>query len=733
MPLLFICIFMKKKLEKFIKYIFYATFFVPLLVVPRSYIFPFIVPKILVLRSLIFLMLGLYILLLCINFKEYKPKLTWLSLVVSLFLLSFGISTFVGVDPYHSFWDNHERMLGLFTVLHYGIYYFIGSAMFKEWADWKWALRIFLLAGSVVMGVALLQHFYPDILLNQGSDRSSSTLGNPIYVGGYALFLMFVSYLLYIKEAEIVWKWAAAILGFLAFIGLLTSGTRGSLVGLLVGLLVGIILYAIYLKNSPRLRKVLWIIIGFGMIMTVVLFVNRKAEWVVKIPAIGRTVSTSWSEVVNSPRLIAWSIGVQSFKEKPVFGWGPNNFFYAFNTHYNPKSLEHGYPETWFDNAHNILVNTLTVQGLFGIITYIGIFIIGIISLIIARRRGLIDLNVSIIGSSFLVAHLVQNVTVFENPTSYLYFFFWLAFINQSSIVKVSSFWVKKESNLEINNNQNSVQNQKIEKSVSDKNIGFGTISIVGVIIIFAIIIFNFQPAKANTKTFFAIQKFSELTASFNSNPNINIQPGSLDSVYLSLGVKQAVEESLKFNSPHIDDIRADLGRTVAQATAGQYAFLSTQYKLELLNTVYPELQKNTKLHPLDIRNQLYLAQLAQNYTFLTNNQNYLKQAEEYLEEALSKSPKRQQIIYSLSLIKVQLNKPDEGVKLLEQAIQDNPKISESYWRLAYIYILLNKSADAQKALDLAKQNGATFSPDEQSLISQFMAEATSSVKVNKK
>ena len=135
---------MKQRILAAVKFLIYLTFFVPLLVLPTSFIFPFIVPKILAFRSLVELMIGGYVLLLFINWHEFRPRFSWLSTAVGAFFISFAISTFVGVDPYHSFWDNHERMLGLFTIFHYVAYYFICSSLFKTWDDWQKALKIFL-------------------------------------------------------------------------------------------------------------------------------------------------------------------------------------------------------------------------------------------------------------------------------------------------------------------------------------------------------------------------------------------------------------------------------------------------------------------------------------------------------------------------------------------------------------------------------------------------------------
>src|SRR3989339_453320 len=184
---------MKEKIEIAIKWLIYIVFFVPLLVFPSSYIFPFIVPKIIFFRSIVEIMMVLYILLLFINWQQYKPKFNYLNIAIFLFLLSFAISTFVGTDAYHSFWDNHERMLGLFTLIHYVAFYFVCAGVMRDWKDWKLAGRVFLAGGFIVMFIGWLQTQMPELLLNQGSTRVASTLGNSMYFGnGFMELLEFL-------------------------------------------------------------------------------------------------------------------------------------------------------------------------------------------------------------------------------------------------------------------------------------------------------------------------------------------------------------------------------------------------------------------------------------------------------------------------------------------------------------------------------------------------------------
>jgi len=676
---------MKQKIELLIKWLIYAIFFVPLLVLPGSYIFPFIVPKIIFFRSMVEIMVALYVLLLIINWQQYKPKFTYLNGVVFLFLLSFIISTFTGVDSYHSFWDNHERMLGLFTLLHYFAFYFICVGVLKDWKDWKWAGRVFLLGGFLVMFIAWLQTQNTALLLNMGASRVSSTLGNPIYVGGYGLFLTFLSVLLFAREKNTLWKIFYGIVGFFGFMGMFWSGTRGSMLGLVAGATFALAGYIIVLKNYPKMRYSLVGLLILGVVGISLLYTFKKTEFVFNLPAIGRAVNTSLDDIKASPRWIAWEISIKSWKEKPIFGWGPNNYFFAFNKYYNPRSLDFGYAETWFDNAHNIIMNTLAVQGTFGLLVYLSVFVVAIVSLIVDYKKKKLDYHFMIIGGAFLVAHLVGNVTVFENPTSYLYFMFWLALITSMS-----------------NSEQNNINEKPVVVPSFDKKIGNGSIITLAVICFIFIFIFNIQPARANKKTLAALRALSQDPTS-----------GAL-----------VAKEVLNFSSPHIDDIRSDIGRSISQYLASNWQKIEKNKANDLLTLMTDNLEKNLVLHPLDIRNHLTLAQVYLLGASINNNGMYTLKAEQVLKNAMVNSPKRQQIVYLLTGVEFQLGKMDEAEKLLEQVIMDNPRIGESYWRLAYSYKLTGKETQVQEVIKMAEDRGVKFTEQEQGIIKQLQIKA---------
>jgi O-antigen ligase len=694
---------MKNKLVIVITFLMYVSFFVPLLFPLTGFIFPFIVPKILLFRTLVEVMLGLYGLLLIINWQEFRPRMTIVNGAVIAFILSFAISTFTGVDPYHSFWDNHERMLGLFTILHYGLYFFILGSVLKTWTEWQKAFKIFLIAGSLVMLIGVAQKFNPDLLLNQGSSRVASTLGNPIYVGGYGLFLFFVAALLFAQEKVREWKYAEVVLGILGILGILLSGTRGTLLGLGVGVLVGVIWYAFTLKKYPRARGVVLSLVAVCIVLSAVTWVFRSSSIVQSIPGVNRVVDTSLSDVVNGPRFIAWHIAGEAFLEHPVFGWGPNNFFYAFNAHYNPRSFEFGITETWFDNAHNILMNTLAVQGGVGLLTYLVLFILTIYALCRAYRRQEISVHVLIIGSAFLISHFVHNLTVFEDPTSYLYFMVWLAFI-QFSIIR------SKENILQ-----------------TDRTLGVFSGGVVGVVTILIVVVCNLQPARANQQTLKAIQFLSVL------NPRPVALDGSDQNMFTAAQVEPIVAEvtkALEFKSPHIDDIRSDVSRGIMGSLANRAKLPASQAE-QLDHIVEEALKENVHLHPLDIRNHLMLAQFYQNEPGAVQSKELLGKSKEYLEEALRLSPRRQQIIYNLAIVDLQLGDSQSASNLLEQTLRDDAKIGENYWRLAYVYATTNQLEKAVETIHAADQRGVEFSEDGQRVVNQILqaASSTSSTK----
>lgn len=674
-------------MQKFIKVIVCLSFGIPLVVISSSFIFPFVVPKILLFRSAVLLMLAGYILLLAADWPKYRPRWTLLNIAVACFLASFAVSTIVGADWYKSLWDNHERMLGLFTMFHFVIFYFVLTSAFKKWEDWRLFLRVFLFAGSIVMFLGIVQKFYPDFLLNRGSGRVSATLGNAIYFSGYGLFLFFVGLLLFFKEKAGFWKYWATIGGVLGLWGVFGGGTRGTLLGLIIGFFILLISYLFILKDNKKLRTRIVAILLCCVVLLVAVFAFRHTDFVKNLPAIGRLVGGSFVSDTAGTRLMAWGIALDAWQEKPIFGWGPNNYYYAFNKYYRPEFLELGWGETWFDNAHSAIFNTLSVQGVFGLLTYVGLFLMPLIMLWRGWRKGLADKHLVVVSIAFLIGHFVHNAFVFENPTSYLYFFFFLAFINSQSI---------DTQILQMHGSQ--ITDQKAK----DGSFSLGLSVIVALFVIVLIYFTNINPARANMRALRSIQIAY-------SNPVAGLE---------------LYKKATSVQSPHVDDIRNDFVRTISQVASQLMQANQSQRIVELKNIMefsYQELQKNFILHPLDIRVHLERSQLGTMLFQLTRDSTYLFETEKDLTEALRISPKRQQIQYMLATIKLLVGKQQEAFGLLRESIENDPKIAEGWWRMAWMYYQVGDNEKARQTVLDAQKSGIEFAGDAAGVVQTIM------------
>ena len=654
---------MKKKLELAVKIFIYGTFFVPLVVVPSSFIFPFIVPKILLLRALITLMAGGYAALLLINWEEYRPRITPISLALLAFLLSFIFSTLAGVDSYHSFWDNHERMLGTFTFLHYGIFFFLCRYLFNSWEEWRRALGVFFGVGTVVVLIGVIQKIVPEFFYNLGARRVTSTLGNPIYLGGLGLFMFLVGLSFFFKE-KLWWRWYFLTGAFLGIVGVMISGTRGSFLGILAGGLVAGLLYLILAKDNKKIRVIIAASLLGLAILGGLAFAFKNKPFIANIPLIGSVVNISPLEGSAKTRLMAWGVAVEGFKSKPVFGWGPNNFYYVFNQFYNPEFLKFGFQETWFDNAHGVVFNVLATQGAVGLVFYLGLYGCAFYGLYRVYQKDKNRLDWVVFGAGFFVAHFVHNFFVFENITSYLYFFLFLAFVDSASRLEDES---------------------ENDKKVTVK-VPLGVLAAPLVIAILVILYTNINVAQANNGSYY------------------------MRGYLLTERVDAALvryEKAQKWRSPYQTEIDWDFASgvldnlpalfTKSPTTSRQYYDLADQ-----------AMKKFIYRHPLDVRAYLGYSDLLRGGVMLFDLP-LQDEVNRQFAKARELSPGRQQIDYSELSFMAGTGKVKEAIEQVKKMVAEYPYAAEGYYHWARFLFFDRQYLEILPVLDQAINNGVRF------------------------
>ncbi len=656
-------------LKRVATYLVYLSLLTPLIAFPRHFIFPFVVPKVVFFRSLVILLMALTAVIYWYSRKvaiEFgKKRVFWTPLAVGLilFFASLIVSTFVGVDWYLSFWDNHERMLGTFTVLHYGIFFFLCRYLFDSWTEWRRVFGVLLGVGIVTVFIGVIQKMAPDFFYNSGAGRVISTLGNPIYLGGLGLFMLFTGLLFFFRE-KLWWRWYFLAGAFFGLVGVVISGTRGSFMGVLAGGLVAGMLYLILAKDNKKVRM----IIGASLLGLVVLgglaFVFRSTSFIANIPLVGPAVNISTSEGTAKTRLMAWGVALEGFRNKPIFGWGPNNYYYVFNQFYNPDFLKFGFAETWFDNAHGVVFNTLATQGVVGLIFHLGLYGCAVFCLYRVYHNDHNQLRWIVFGVGFLVGHFVHNFFVFENITSYLYFFLFLAFVDSAGRLS--------EKNVEDNKNITRVS--------------WGMLAIPVVIALIAILYSDINVALANSNAYY--MRGYLLTERADTALVRYRQAQKWHSPY-------GTEIDWDFASGILDDLPRLFTKNAT--TSRQFYDLADQGMKNFVNR-----------HPLDVRAYLGYTDLLRGGVALFDLPAQ-DEVNKLFAKARALSPRRQQVDYSEVSFMAGTGEVKEVIEQAKKLVEAYPYSAEGYYHWARFLFHDMQLLEILPVLDKAINNGVRF------------------------
>ncbi len=413
------------------------------LYVPSSMFFPFISGKNFAFRILVEIMLGAWVLLMFID-ETYRPRFSWVLLAAGAFLIVLTLADFFGVNPYRSFWSNYERMEGLIAHIHLFLYFVVMGSVIRTELLWRWFWRTSL-GVSLLVAVNAFWQLEGWGAVHQSLNRLDATFGNSTYLAVYALFNFFIALFLFVREekenprARFVYPVIAVInLAVLYY-----TQTRGASLGLVGGVFLAFLLAALFDREHPERKK--YAIGGvIGIVILVGAFIaGRNTPWIQENRTLGRIADISLSDPTTESRFMIWNMSWQGFKEHPILGWGQDNFLYVFSKYYDPRMWNQ---EPWFDRSHDVFFDWLTAGGALGLLTYLSLFGAALYYLWLKpsstvrpiREADLGSRRLSILESGILTGMLagyfVHNIFVFDNITSYLIFFGFLAYVHSQSI-----------------------------------------------------------------------------------------------------------------------------------------------------------------------------------------------------------------------------------------------------------------------------------------------------------
>ena len=374
-----------------------------------------------------------------------------LFLTATAFVFFFVLSSFFAYDTHVSFWSGYMRNEGAFQMLHYYLFFVLCSLLLATENDWKWMLRASLGAAVLVVlyGVAAAVPV-PGFLWIEGIPaefgfwkrlvtsgyRFQGSLGNASPAGSYLMFSILYALYLWVRVPRpTAWRtilgYSTVVLFLLAFLFL--TGTRAGLFGLLAAL-AGLALFVI-LRSGRARRSVVAVLCAVAVVAFVVLWIRIRATGV----SGSRILSFSLGESEVRVRLWAWKAAWKGFLERPLLGWGPDNFAAVIDKYADARLFTSGtnLQNQWWDRAHSVLFDYLAENGIITFLAYCSIPITFYATLWRKARSGArtsgrtTSLNVALRqGLLFAtpIGYLTQGLVTFDVSPIYICYFTFVAF-----------------------------------------------------------------------------------------------------------------------------------------------------------------------------------------------------------------------------------------------------------------------------------------------------------------
>jgi O-antigen ligase len=349
---------------------------------------------------------------------RFRPATNRILLAAMLFLAVSGMATITSADAQLSFWGYPQRMTGLWPTIHYLVFMFMASSVFRGEKDWVRVIGIAAGVASSVALAALLEAFQGRIGSEAIDDRVSGLLGNPAFLGDYLSITVLLSIWLMgrVKSLWVVAVLAAAVLA--QVFAVVFTETRGAMVGLVVGTLVYAAVRSVHLS---RIRGTS-VVLGGGLLLSLAVAAWGVVAhgWGAELPGVRRFYDMSWQSPNVEARLINWKIAIAGLWERPILGWGPETYSYVFERHYDPRIEVLEFEEKNFDRVHSKPLEVASDTGLVGFLAYLACIGLVFSHIFYMRRRGGIDDHTFGISLGIGSTYLVSGFFLFDHPSSLL-------------------------------------------------------------------------------------------------------------------------------------------------------------------------------------------------------------------------------------------------------------------------------------------------------------------------
>jgi tetratricopeptide (TPR) repeat protein len=424
-------------------------------------------------------------------------------------------------------------------------------------------------------------------------------------------------------------------------------------------------------KQNKNLARSSVVVLVLGIICVIALFSAKETDFIKNRPMLARVteVVEFWEIGSIRERVLNWQIALTAFKEKPIFGYGPENFGTAFNKYYDYRI---GRGDPWFDRTHNQIIEQLATGGVV-LFSFFVFFLSSVYYVIfkISKKEKIL----SFVLASVFSAYIIQGVFLFDTLPVYLGLFPFLAFI-----VALQQTPINADKKPPIN------ADKKVFKNIA--------LSVVGILCVFGIYTTVLVPYMANASA------FQVLAATSNG-------------YYKE--AKPFAERAFSIKSPYTFwEIRKRIGWVFLGILEQEKTF--TQKEIDEIGEFYdfltPELKKFVENRPFDP--QIYYV-LARTYRLGSEKlgKNDLEKAKIVLEKAFNYSDLRIEYYNEIAHVLLAEGKFKEGENLLRDYVK---RVSSfDYFPsliMGHYYYVAEEYDLAMENYKIAKDFGYNFNED---------------------
>lgn len=309
--------------------------------------------------------------------KEYRPKNKKILWIVIAFLFFYTLAGVLGINKEYSFWSSFSRGTGLITIYHV---FALGLVLYSTVKDKKtWDM----LFSSSVFSAVVLSLFTMFSYLNIGKlssmfPENAGPTGNSSYTGSYLLITLFISIYLLINSKTKLWKVIFSSSSVLIFFSPVIINWSGIfkffenplyLIGISraasVSIILGLVIYVFYLALNKWMKvQKIFLLTASSLIFIFILLITVK----------GNPVNDYLVKLDVGNRLAFWDVATKSISERPLLGWGQENFEQLISNNINiflERSTAFNKKELNSNKVHNIYLGTAVSGGFISLLFYL--------------------------------------------------------------------------------------------------------------------------------------------------------------------------------------------------------------------------------------------------------------------------------------------------------------------------------------------------------------------------